>query len=258
MTEWRERALEARAAGRFGDAAALWRERLRAVPDDWRTALELKQDLASGYHYSESDTLFRRAARFFPDDEWVRHYAGLFTFHTADLRWLRARAAALLQRRPGDPDIHRVLGNVLFQQRRWAAAERHLRTAPPGTEDGRMLALARLYRRLGPAATCDAPAYAVALINLERNAGRRRDIAREFRGSRAPMFRVPGVLGSALPAPALERLGADPGLRGTAGCFLSHASAWETMLARGLAHCLVIEDDVVPLLTLPTTHYEFL
>ena len=251
MADWRDEALAARAAGRFGDAVTLWRTRLRSVPHDWRTALELKQDLASGYHYSESDVLFRRAARFLPDEEWVSHYAGLFTFHTADLRWLAARAAVLLRRRPGDPDVHRVLGNVLLQQRRWAAAERHLRTAPPSAEQDVRLALAQLYRRLGPVLKAAAPPYEVALVNLDRNGSRRRDIAREFRESRAPMFRVPGVLGSALPGPALDRLGADPAMRGTAGCLLSHVSAWETMLARGLAHCLVIEDDVVPLLPLP-------
>ena len=246
-----DHALAARAAGRFGEAAAAWRARLRTVPNDWRTALELKRDLASGHHYSESDQLFRRAARFLPDEEWLAHYAGLFTFHTADLRWLAAHAVSMLARRPGDLVLRRLLGDVLLQQRRWAAAERHLRQAEPTPDTLAKLALAGLYRRLGGRLAADAPPYEVALINLDRNAGRHRDIAREFSTSRAPMFRVPGVLGSALPAPSVERLGADPAMRGTLGCFLSHASAWETMLVRGLAHCLVIEDDVVPLLPLP-------
>lgn len=251
METWRQAALDARAASRFGEAAQLWRGRLRAVPDDWRTALELKQDLASGYHYSESDPLFRRAARALPDEEWLRHYAALFTFHTADLRWLASHAAAMLERRPGDQLVHRVLGDVLLQGRRWRAAERHLLAAGDEPETATKLATARLYRQLGSRSDAGGPPYAVALINLDRNARRRQDIAREFRRSRAPMFRVPGVLGSALPEAAIARLGGDPAMRGTLGCFLSHVAAWEAMLARGLPHCLVIEDDVVPLLPLP-------
>ncbi len=42
-------------------------------------------------------------------------------------------------------------------------------------------------------------------------------------------------------------------MRGTLGCFLSHAAAWEAMLDRGDAHCLFVEDDVIPLLDLPAT-----
>jgi hypothetical protein len=68
-----------------------------------------------------------------------------------------------------------------------------------------------------------------------------------------PWMRVAGVQGRLLPGPAVRRLvgDADTTMRGTLGCFLSHVSAWETMLARGLTHCLVIEDDVEPLLPLP-------
>lgn len=40
-------------------------------------------------------------------------------------------------------------------------------------------------------------------------------------------------------------------MRGTLGCFLSHAGAWEAMLERGDAYCLIVEDDVIPLLDLP-------
>ena len=253
LHEWRAPALAARTAGRFAIAASHWRDRLRAVPNDWRTALELKQDLQSGYHYSESDPLFRRAARFLPDEEWLDHYATLFTFHTADLRWLAAHGEALLARRPGDPRVHRVLGDVLLQSRRWGAAERHLRAAAGDPDTDAKLSLARLYRRLAAQPDPGGEPYGVALINLDRNASRRRDIAREFRTSRPPCFRVPGVLGSALPAAAVEALGGDPAMRGTLGCFLSHVAAWEAMLARNLPHCLVIEDDVVPLVPLPAT-----
>ena len=74
-----------------------------------------------------------------------------------------------------------------------------------------------------------------------------------FRHSKAKLFRVPGVEGRRLPAAAIRRLGdtASVTMRGTLGCFLSHVAAWETMLARGLPHCLIVEDDVVPMLPLP-------
>ena len=54
-----------------------------------------------------------------------------------------------------------------------------------------------------------------------------------------------------MPAAAVQRLGGDPHMRGTLGCFLSHAGAWEAMLNRGDDHCLIVEDDVIPLLDLP-------
>ena len=256
MDATRRAALEARGNERFAEAASLWRVLLRRAPDDWRAALELKADLASGYHYSESDPLFRRAARSMPDEAWLSHYAGLWTFHTADLSYLAARATALLAQRPGDSEVMLVLGNALLQQRRWAAAERHLARMPATPDIAAKRALAGLYRRLKrdlDCATATVP-YEVALLNLDGNAGRRRDIEREFRHSRAPLTRIPAVRGSLLSAPAVRRLAGEAAvtMRGTLGCFLSHVAAWEWMLARGLAHCLVIEDDVVPQLSLPS------
>ncbi len=249
----KQHALQARADGRLDEAVAVWRRMLRAAPDDWRTGLELKADLASQYHYSESDPAFRRAARALPDAEWFAHYAGLFTYHAADLSRLATRARALLRQRPGDASVHLLLGNVLFQHRRWAAAARHLAQAPASADTAAKAELARLYQRLGRLLPEAAPAYGVALINLDRNNTRRRDVLHDFRHGKAPLFRVAGVEGRLLPAPAVRRLAdeAAAAMRGTLGCFLSHVSAWETMLARGLAHCLIIEDDVVPMLPLP-------
>ena len=246
-------ALQARAAGRLEDAVTLWRQVLRGAPDDWRAGLELRTDLTSQYHYSESDPAFRRAARALPDDEWLAHYSRLFTYHPADLAWLAARARAMLASRPGDPTLHLLLGDVLLQQRRWAAAERQLAKAPPCAEAVEKRALAGLYRRLHRLQQADEPAYEVALINLDRNVSRLRDAMHAFRHSKAKLFRVPGVEGRRLPAAAIRRLGdtASVTMRGTLGCFLSHVAAWETMLARGLPHCLIVEDDVVPMLPLP-------
>ena len=253
MAVLRQRALQARAEGRLDDAVALWRQILRDSPDDWQTGLELKADLASQYHYSESDPLFRRAARALPDAEWFAHYAGLFTYHATDLSRLAGRARALLRQRPDDPAVHLLLGNVLFQHRNWDAAGRHLARAAPSADTIAKVALAGLYQRLATLPPAQTPTYEVGLINLDRNTARRRDVLHDFRHSAAPVFRVAGVEGRLLPEPAIRRLGDAPAvtMRGTLGCFLSHVSAWETMLARGLAHCLVIEDDVVPMLPLP-------
>ncbi len=248
----RQRALQARAEGRLDEAVALWHKILRTSPDDWRTGLELKADLTRQSRYSEADPAFRRAARAMPDAEWFAHYAGLFTYHPSDLGWLAARARMLLRQRD-DATVHLLLGKVLFQRRRWASAEHHLARATPSADTTAKCALARLYRALAQKPPEPSPPYQVALINLDRNTTRRRDVTHDFRHSRAPLFRVAGVEGRLLPEPAVRRLGdaAAVTMRGTLGCLLSHVSAWETMLARNLAHCLVIEDDVVPLLPLP-------
>lgn len=254
-------ALDARARGRRDEAAVAWRAHLRRHPDDWRAALELKADLKATFHYSESDPLFRRAARYLPDDLWFAHYAALFAFHNDDLDALDARGRHLLGRWPANARLRELLGDVARQRRDWDGAERFLADAlalDPGSETvPAKLRGVRLYRRVAGTLR-DAPAtgdeYALALVNLDRNAERRATVEREFATQAPPLFRVSGVLGSALPAPAVLRLTGDPAdaaMRGTLGCFLSHASAWEAMLARGLRHCLVIEDDVVPLLDLP-------
>ena len=50
----------------------------------------------------------------------------------------------------------------------------------------------------------------------------------------------------------MQRLTGDAAApRGTLGCFLSHAAAWEALLDGDAPHALIIEDDVIPLLDLP-------
>ena len=252
MDDRQRHAAELRQAGQFAEAASLWRTALRAAPDDWHLALELKADLAAGYHYPESDSVFRRAARSLPDEQFLAHYAPLWTFHGEDLPFLAQRARAVLARSPGHPDANRLLGSVLIQQRRWAAAERHFARAPASPETEANHALAKLYQRLTRCLP-ERGDYEIAVINLDSNPGRLRDIAAAFRSTKVPRRRIPGVQGSLLPMAAVHRLAPSdgPSMRGTLGCFLSHAAAWDAMLARGLAHCLIIEDDVVPQLPLP-------
>lgn len=241
MTE----ALEARAAGDHGRACTLWRAELAERPDDWRVALELKRDLKAGWHYPESDPQFRRAAASLPDDEWVAHYAALYAYHGADLDVLDRRARAVLEGRPGDPVVLTILGDVASQRRDWAGAEAAYDAAGlPEKRDA-----ARMYLRLDTGG--GGKAYSIAFLNLDRNGEREAELRRQFAGSLPPLHRSAGVEGRRLSASAVKRLGGDPQMRGTLGCFLSHAGAWEAMLERGDAYCLIVEDDVIPLMDLP-------
>ncbi len=226
---------------------------LETVPDDWRSALELRSELNGQGLYPEADPVFRRAARWLPNDAWLAHYSCLYTFYPGDLPWLARRARAVLGSRPDDIRAHRLLGDVLLQQRRWGAAERHFARGPLGDDLAAKHAMAGLYRRLDRLGGEGGPEYTIALINLDRNVGRLRAMRRVLRGAPVPVLRIAGVDGRLLPEAAMRRLvgHADTAMRGTLGCFLSHVSAWSTMLARGLTHCLVIEDDVEPLLSLP-------
>ena len=94
-------------------------------------------------------------------------------------------------------------------------------------------------------------AYGIAVVNLDRNTERYAETERQFGRGPVPLHRVPGIEGSRLPTSAVHRLQGDPAMRGTLGCFLSHAAAWDSLAARGLRHLLVIEDDVIPLADLP-------
>lgn len=254
-------ARDARDAGQPARAAEAWRALLRRFPEDWQAALDLKRDMAASGRYAESDALFRRAARHLPDEEWLAHYGALYAFHQPDLEALDARARDILARRPGDPAVHGVLGDIARQRRDFAAAEAHYTRAcalaPGRAEYAAGSRDARRYLRLSRW-LADRPAegdeYAVAYVNLDRNAERRAELERQFRHAPVPVSRVPGVEGGRLPLAAVGRLtGADAqaGPRGTLGCFLGHAAAWEEVLRRGLAHCLIVEDDVIPLLPLP-------
>ena len=254
MTE----ALAARAAGDHGRACTLWRAALAERPDDWRVALELKRDLKAGWHYPESDPAFRRAAASLPDDEWVAHYAALYAYHGEDLDVLDRRARAVLQRRPGDPVVLTILGDVAAQRRDWAGAAIF-------SVDPFKLETARMYVRLalllepcpaggrgqGEGGCREGEHYSISFVNLDRNGEREAELRRQFAGSLPPLHRSAGVEGRRLSAAAVTRLGGDPQMRGTLGCFLSHAGAWEAMLERGDDYCLIVEDDVIPLLDLP-------
>ncbi len=250
-----QQALTARAEGRHLDAIDTWRAALRLDPEDWRMALELRQDLTSAYHYSESDPQFRLAARHLPDREWLDHYGVREIYHATDLAVIDARGRAMLGRHAADPALHDILGKTARQRRQWDAAATAFGTAlalaPSDTEYAFRLAQARVYQSLAALPDAGDP-YAVLVLNLDRNPERWDAVQDQFRGCRAPIHRLAGIEGVRLAAPAVQRLtGRADAPRGTLGCFLSHAAAWQAVLDRGLAQALVVEDDVIPMIDLP-------
>ncbi len=229
------------------------RDRVAADSGDWQAALRLKAGLAALNRYAEADPVFRASRASFPDDVWLAHMATLHAYPQAELAALTRRAAALAEDAPQDGARARLLGNLLLQGRDYqAAAAAFLHAPDPDSALRRRSALGYLALAGKLAHAPDTgPAPSVAILNLDRNPARLAETEAHFAGCRMPRFRVPAVEGACLPRPAVLRLGGDPALRGTLGCFLTHAAAWETMLASGLSHCLVVEDDTMPLMDLP-------
>jgi GR25 family glycosyltransferase involved in LPS biosynthesis len=255
---WRAAAMAARAAGDHDRAAAAWRGLLDVAPDDWRVALELKRDLVAGLHNPDSDGRFCRAARMLPDAAWLAHYGECGTLPGAELEAIAFRAREMRERVGADVRIEGVLGQVARQRRDWSEAARAFSAAfamAPGREDwARLAAQARMYARLGGLGADGGVAgdYEVFVINLDRNAERLAEIERQCVGFPVRPQRVGAVAGDTLPGAAVRRLtGEVSAPRGTLGCFLSHAAAWERLLAGSAACALVMEDDALPLLAFP-------
>ena len=251
-------ALQARTAGEFDRAVEAWRAALRLQPDDWTLALELKRDLKATWRYPDADPQFRRAARHLPDAEWLAHYTALYAYHMDDLDALHRRATAMLNSSPDHAPLHALRADVARQRRDWPAAAEGFAVAqrldPANVEYDAKRRMALMYGRVGAWFQKQPPhgdAYGIAVVNLDRNTERYAWTERLFGHGPVPLHRVPGIEGSRLPTSAVHHLGGDPAMRGTLGCFLSHAAAWDSLAARGLSHLLVIEDDVIPLADLP-------
>ncbi len=226
------------------------RATLASNPQDWQTALAYKAALATEGRYAEGDPIFQQARRHFPDAPWLAHLAGLYAFPHPELPALIARARPLAE---ADPTLQTLLGDMLTQARDHAgAATAYARDPHPDARARETQARdAQDRTEWLQAAPEFGPAPHIAVINLDRNAARLAELDGNFAACRPPRFRVPGIEGSRLPAAAIARLGGDPAMRGTLGCFLAHAAAWEAMLAHDLAYCLIVEDDVIPLFDLP-------
>ena len=251
-------ALQAREAGEHDRAAEAWRAALRQQPDDWSLALELKRDLKAALRYPDADPQFRRAARHLPDAEWLAHYTALYAYHMDDLDALHGRATAMLASSPNEASLHALRADVARQRRDWPAAAEGFAVAerldPGHPEYAAKRRAALMHGRVGDwlqRQPAHGDAYGIAAVNLDRNTERHAWTERLFGGGPVPLHRVPAIDGSRLPTSAVHRLGGDPAMRGTLGCFLSHAAAWNSLAARNLQHLLVIEDDVIPLADLP-------
>ena len=254
----RSTALQARNAGKYALAAQAWRTALRQQPDDWAVALELKRDLKAMGQYPDADPQFRRAARHLPDAEWLAHYTALYAYHMDDLDALHGRATAMLRDQPDHPALHALRADVARQWRDWPAAAEGFAMAqrldPARAEYGAKRRAALMHGQVGTWLQEQPPhgdAYGIAAVNLDRNTERLAWTERLFGHGPVPLHRVAGIEGSRLPAAAVHRLGGNPAMRGTLGCFLSHAAAWDSLAASGFRHLLVIEDDVIPLAGLP-------
>ena len=229
---------------------------LRQQPDDWALALELKRDLKAMRQYPDADPQFRRAARHLPDAEWLAHYTALYAYPMDDLNALHGRATAMLRRRPDHAALHALRADVARQRRDWPAAAEGFAAAqqldPANAAYDAKRRAVLMYQRIDAWFQKQPPhgdAYGIAFVNLDRNTERRGWTERLFGHRPVPLRRIPAIDGGRLPAPAVRCLRGDPAMRGTLGCFLSHAAAWESLA--GHRHLLVIEDDVIPLADLP-------
>ena len=239
-----------------GDAEAelqVFRLRLLGDVRDWQTALQLKARLASLSRYAEADPVFRAARAVFPDEVWLAHMAALHAYPEGELASMIRRAADLAAQRPDDGRRARLLGNLKLQVRDYAGAAAAFASATdPDSAQRRQSALCDIaLNEMLADAPASGPAPSVAILNLDRSPDRLLETEAQFGACRMPRFRVPGIEGARLPGPAVLRLGGDFARRGTLGCFLAHAAAWEMMLAARLSHCLIVEDDTMPLLDLP-------
>lgn len=90
-------------------------------------------------------------------------------------------------------------------------------------------------------------------INLDLEGDRWQQLAEQFGASAPALRRVPGVPGQYLPDVAVSRFGkrVSPQLKGTLGCFLGHAAAWEAFLATQHQAALIVEDDTTLRYVLP-------
>lgn len=84
------------------------------------------------------------------------------------------------------------------------------------------------------------------VINLDRDAARMSAITKATAGTRLEVMRLSAVNGAALPDALLDFVPGTKGAgKGTLGCFLSHARAWQTIRDTGMPYALILEDDAV-------------
>ena len=266
MVRIEEAARKAQQEGDFSRSISLWTRLNGLRPEHWEYLLGLALDLRMAGRVDDSEEVFRRAALAHPDCFWLVFHWSLAALTDGRLDLAEQRARKLQDRFAHQREAFELLGDIAFQQRDMRSAERHLEAALSREPDhaGCMIkrSRARMYRQISepfPAVPVCLPDfrarsdYGVLVINLDGSPERLARAQAAFRDSPVPIHRVPGVRGSYLPTAAFRRFAAAGRVhKGTLGTFLAHAAAWETMLALDLTHCLIVEDDAVPVINLPS------
>jgi tetratricopeptide (TPR) repeat protein len=254
-------------ARNFAEAARLYELLARARPDDPGCAFRFAVCLAETGSLEKSDDLFRRSLTRFGEHHWYGYHWALQLFRRGEFDRCMMVALLLAERFPHIAGSFWLLAQLATRLADPVAAARHceawLRLEPQARAARDALGRARLYVRamagwshppLLPGAPDAASDYEIAYINLDRSVERRRRIEFLLRDCPVPVNRIPAVDGSRLPmASALHLTGGKEGFvqRGTLACALSHVAAWEWMVARGLPHCLILEDDASPMVRMP-------
>jgi Flp pilus assembly protein TadD len=128
---WRVHALTLFSDGRFADAEKSLLEAIRLDPEDGSLFQMYARVLSLCGRAAEAVDFARRALELDPDDESAHHLLAALLNEVHPSQWkiseeLALRAVGL---NPDDADAFAVLGVIVLQQRRYAEAEEHFRTA---------------------------------------------------------------------------------------------------------------------------------
>lgn len=95
--------------------------------------------------------------------------------------------------------------------------------------------------------------YEIYYINMDKDIHRAQRMERQLKSWNVPFERIAAVKGGLLPGSvsAVLTRGESTNMKGTLGCFLSHVSAWEKLIERGLDYAMILEDDAKLLLPPP-------
>lgn len=248
-------ALHASHAMSRSEALALWRNLVARFPGEPRLAARYIDELLLVEAWSELDA-FQASARAhavasidlrYVDAAIARLQVDAAETMLEDVRAREGVTPALLLRRYSLETL----------RRRFEAAERTAQALVglgyDEAQAAEMALAARRYGDLERAWRKPYPAkrdYDVLLINLDTDTTRLQRMQTQLEDTE--FTRIPGVRGAHLPSHALRLLTRGIGhmQKGTVGCFLSHAAAWERVAESGRV-TLVLEDDAWVIAGLP-------
>src|SRR5512140_749545 len=123
------RAAELMQAGSFANAAVVYRELVRAVPDNAGLQANLGIALHMARRESEAIVELRKAVKLDAGNVPAQLYLGLAYLSTGDAAKAIPSLQAAVSGEPGDPDAHQSLGEALQIQGRLAEAAAHFAQA---------------------------------------------------------------------------------------------------------------------------------